>query len=71
MLIWLVSDASAQETLRAEPPPFRLPAGQVVYVDDKTCPRGQIKEVTGGSMPASSGDTRTTVLPRQRRCVVR
>lgn len=51
--------APSKSRLRAEPAAGQLPSGQRVLVDDGSCPKGQIKEVTGGS--SSSG--------RQRRCV--
>jgi len=40
-----------------------IPYGKVVYVDDGTCPEGQVKEITGGSQ-----DKR---IPRTVRCVKR
>lgn len=43
-----------------EPAPGRLRANQVIYVDDGTCPAGQIKMVIGAP------DMHT---PRQKSCV--
>jgi len=41
---------SAQaEVLKQEPPMGALREGQVVLVDDGSCPPGQIKQVTGGN----------------------
>ena len=40
-----------------------LPYGKIVYVDDRTCPRGEIKEVTGGSQ--------SKAIARKIRCVKR
>lgn len=40
-----------------------LSYGVTVYVDDRKCPKGEIKEVTGGS--------RDKNIPRQVRCVPR
>ena len=47
-----------------EPDPGELRLGQRVYVDDGTCPAGQIKEVAGANL-TSSGVTRI------RQCVAR
>jgi hypothetical protein len=51
------------EYLKAEPAAGSLPYRKVVYVDDGTCPRGQIKEVTGGSQAKA--------IPRRVRCIRR
>ena len=58
LVIALPLVASA-ELLREEPKPGALPEGVHAYVDDGTCPSGQVKQLTGGS--------RTT--KRQRTCV--
>jgi hypothetical protein len=50
--------------LPREPDPGELRLGQRVYVDDGTCPAGQIKEVAGSNL-TSSGVART------RQCVAR
>jgi serine/threonine-protein kinase len=47
--------------LRTEPPKGQVRYGRIVYVDDGTCPRGEIKEITGGSLEKS--------IPRGVRCV--
>ncbi|WP_429484596.1 DUF6719 family protein [Paraburkholderia youngii] len=44
-----------------EPPAGTIPYGMVIYVDDGTCPAGQIKQVIGGN--DSLG------IPRKRACV--
>ena len=54
---------AAIEVLKEEPPKNALPRGKVVYVDDGTCPPGEIKEVTGGSEVKG--------VPRKVRCVKR
>lgn len=51
------------EYLKEEPPAGALPYRKIVYVDDGTCPRGQVKEVTGGSQEKS--------ILRKVRCVTR
>jgi hypothetical protein len=50
--------------LPREPDSGELRLGQRVYVDDGTCPAGQIKEVAGANL-TSSGVART------RQCVAR
>lgn len=51
------------EYLKEEPPKGSVPLRKVVYVDDGTCPKGEVKEITGGSQEKS--------IPRQVRCVKR
>jgi hypothetical protein len=51
------------EYLKQEPPSGTLPYGKVVYVDDGTCPSGEVKEITGGSQEKS--------IARKVRCVKR
>jgi len=50
--------------LTREPDPGELRLGQRVYVDDGTCPAGQIKEVAGANLTASG-------IVRSRQCVAR
>jgi len=58
LAIALPFSASA-ELLQQEPKPGTLPEGTRAYVDDGTCPSGQVKQLTGG----------TSTIKRQRRCV--
>lgn len=51
------------EYLKEEPPRGALPYRKIVYVDDGTCPKGEVKEITGGSQEKS--------IPRTVRCVKR
>lgn len=64
---------AAPEILKREPPAGSLPAGVTVLVDDGKCPRGQIKEVTGGgNMGGSSWRSGGTQgASRYRRCIPR
>ena len=48
LLAALPTLAIAQTVLKKEPASHALRSGQVVLVDDGSCPAGQIKEVTGG-----------------------
>ena len=50
--------------LPREPDPGELRLGQRVYVDDGTCPAGQVKEVSGANLTASG-------IVRTRQCVAR
>jgi hypothetical protein len=70
VLVAAVFGAIATSTTRAAPPYLKevpkdgeIPYGKIVYVDDGKCPRGEIKEITGGSQEKS--------IPRRTRCVKR
>jgi len=54
--------------LKKEPAMGSLREGQVVYVDDGTCPAGEIKKVTGGNHVKVGG---TKHLERRRECVAK
>ena len=54
----------AATILTREPDPGDLRLGQRVYVDDGTCPAGQIKEVAGANLTAAG-------VVRTRQCVAR
>jgi hypothetical protein len=58
--LWLL----AVTILPREPDPGELRLGQRVYVDDGTCPAGQVKEVAGANLTASG-------IVRTRQCVAR
>jgi hypothetical protein len=60
ILIAGIGISSAQQILKQEPMPGQLPTGAVVLVDDGTCGKGKIKEVTGGSTSAMNPKPRTT-----------
>ena len=57
--------AQAQRVLQQEPPPGGLDFREVVFVDDGSCPAGQIKRVSGGKGRGASG------IERIRQCVPR
>jgi uncharacterized protein DUF6719 len=46
----------------------QLREGQIVLVDDGSCPAGQIKQVTGGNHVAAGGFKN---IVRTRRCIPR
>lgn len=54
--------------LKQEPPMGQLREGQVVLVDDGTCPTGQIKQVTGGNHVKVGGSKH---IERTHRCISR
>ena len=57
--------AFAQAVLKEEARRNPLKHGEVVLVDDGSCPAGQIKEVTGGKADAAKQ------LNRTRRCMTK
>jgi hypothetical protein len=56
------------QALKKEPGAGQLPAGSVVLVDDGTCGKGKIKQVTGGSN-MSGGQMVAGGSSRTRKCV--
>jgi len=71
--LFVLATSACAEILKREPPAGQLPAGVTVLVDDGRCPKGQIKEVTGGGNMGSgsyrSGGTQGA--SRTRRCIPR
>ena len=55
--------------LSSEPPEGHLLPGQRVLVDDGSCPKGKIKEITGGSNRIYRTSVARPGAPRQRRCI--
>ena len=51
------------EVLKKEPPTGEVRYGKIIYVDNGTCPNGEVKEITGGSRDKS--------VLRKVRCVKR
>jgi hypothetical protein len=62
-LLVSVSVLANIEILKEVPKSGELRYRQVVYVDDGTCPKGEVKEITGGNRDQS--------IPRKVRCVKR
>jgi starvation-inducible outer membrane lipoprotein len=52
---------AAPTVLTSEPPPGTIAYGSRALVNDGSCPAGQIKELTGGSLQDH--------IPRKRRCI--
>lgn len=67
-LCLLVSTTVLAATVRSEPPMGALREGQVILVDDGSCPAGQIKRVVGGNHTRVGG---TKSIIRQSSCVPR
>jgi hypothetical protein len=67
MRIWLMMPIAAalgcSQNYSQNPPPGSLRPGEVVFVDDGTCPPGKIKRITGAD--------RQRGVPRRVRCVKR
>ena len=63
-----VVGAALAAPLKQEPPMGAMREGQVVLVDDGTCPAGQIKRVVGGNHTAAGG---TKQIVRVSSCVPR
>jgi hypothetical protein len=63
-----LSGQSLAEVLKREPPMGQLQEGQVVLVDDGSCPGGQIKQVTGGNHVKAGGFKH---IVRTRTCIPR
>ncbi len=66
----MTASAGAQELLKREPAAGLIRSGQKVLVDNGKCPRGQILEVTGGTLPSQNARHGQST-PRERRCVPR
>jgi hypothetical protein len=54
------------QVVKQEPPEGKMYPGQVLLVDDGTCGKGRIKEVTGGEI-----NPLMNPRPRSRRCIAR
>jgi len=63
-----VPGQSLAEMLKREPPMGALREGQVVLVDDGSCPAGQVKQVTGGNHVLAGGYKH---IVRTRKCIPR
>jgi hypothetical protein len=69
--IAFVGASRAQTILQKEPGSGMLRSGETALVDDQSCPKGQIKEVTGGTDRKYIKDIKTAGTPRKRRCIPR
>lgn len=69
LAIVVCGGAHAQEIAKREPPAGSLRG--MILVDDGSCPKGQIKEVSQGGSAGVGGNTRGTPVARSRRCVAR
>jgi hypothetical protein len=58
-----IAAQAGQIVLKEAPKEGDISYGKVVLVDDGTCPKGEVKEITGGSSAKA--------IPRKTRCVKR
>ena len=70
-LLSSASAAKAVEILEKEPPAGALRRGEVAYVDDGKCPKGQVTRLTAGSLAGGGPAQRGAARPRGRSCVPR
>jgi hypothetical protein len=68
LLVLSIVGSSFATTLKQEPPMGAMREGQVVLVDDGSCPAGQIKRVVGGNHTKVGG---TKQIVRTSSCVPR
>jgi hypothetical protein len=66
--ILITGSATAQTTVKQEPAMGAMQEGEVVLVDDGSCPKGQIKRVIGGNHVKAGGFKQ---IVRTRSCVPR
>jgi hypothetical protein len=69
-ILVLASTAADAQTLKREPAAGTLGCNQTVLVDDGTCPKGKIKQVTGGCNMIGPGSRKAGAV-RSRQCVSR
>jgi hypothetical protein len=65
MLALTVSTAARAEQVASERDIVNLRLGQRIFVDDGTCPTGQIKEVTGAQLSSAGVVRRIVCVSRQ------
>ena len=65
-VVFTTTAVAATQVLTSEPPEGALKAGKKVLVDNGSCPKGRILEVTGGGDRNSGDGSR-----RIRRCIAR
>ena len=68
LVIGVSQSALAQMVVKEEPPMGKMQEGEVLLVNDGSCPPGQIKRVVGGNHVLVGG---TKHIERTRRCVRR
>jgi hypothetical protein len=62
-LLLAANSSNAQMVVKQEPFDGQMVPGQVILVDDGTCGKGKIKQVTGGEIGAMNP------RPRVRKCI--
>jgi hypothetical protein len=65
LLLAASSSCNAQPVVKQEPFDGQMVPGTVILVDDGTCGKGKIKQVTGGELGAMNP------RPRTRKCILK
>jgi len=68
-MLGIMQAHAGDRILKQEPGKGKLRAGQTVLVDDGSCPKGQIKEVKGGSNRSLKTEMKQAGSPRTHRCI--
>jgi len=68
ILVGIAGSATAQTTVKREPAMGAMQEGEVVLVDDGSCPKGEIKRVVGGNHIKVGGNKQ---IVRTQSCVPR
>jgi hypothetical protein len=70
-LVLLAQYGGTPRIVETPPGPGQLRQGERVWVNDRSCPAGQIREITGGSNRQQRGGATMPGQERQDRCVPR
>lgn len=54
-MVFLMTTSAGATVLKQEPPMGALKQEQVVFIDDGSCPRGQIRRLVGGNHLKAGG----------------
>ena len=68
LMMMSIASAAFAKTVKQEPPMGAMREGEVVLVDDGSCPAGQIRRVVGGNHTKAGG---TKQIVRTSSCVRR
>ena len=68
LALLMAASAAHARTVQKEPPMGGMKEGEVLLIDDGTCPKGQIKRVVGGNHKTVGG---SKDMQRSRSCVKR
>lgn len=68
-LLALINPASSQAIVKKEPAPGTMRPADFVYLDDGSCPKGQLMKVSGGAFAGGGKSGRGAAQPRPHQCV--